>query len=137
MSDITVTPSPSQRIIITPSGETGPAGADAAQEIVGIREGNPPVLAILFWYEFGSLGGTLDTVNCRMRVGVAPLHDYPCNVSSNGQALGTWDVPAGQINGVLTISQVDFEAGDDLQVTGPAVQDPNVSDTLIIMALES
>lgn len=136
MSDIVVTPSPSQRIIITPGGMTGPPGAPAAQEIVGVREGKPPVLAILFWYEFAE-AHTLDQVNSRMRVGTAPQGNYVCNVTSNGLSLGSWEVLAGQINGVLTISQVDFEAGDDLQVLAPAAQDANLNDTLIIMALES
>jgi hypothetical protein len=137
VSDITVTPSPSQRIIVQPGGLPGQPGTPAAQEIIGIREGNPPVLAILFWYEFDSLGGTLDLANCRMRVGVAPLANYVCNVTSNGQTLGTWEVLAGQINGVLTLSQVDYAGLADLQVLAPAVQDANLSDTLIIMALES
>lgn len=127
---------PSPTLIIQAGGSPGLAGAPAAQEIVGIREGMPPVGAILFWYEFGSQGGTLDVANCRMRVGIAPRNNYVCPVTSNGVTVGSWTVSAGQTNGALVISKVGYSTGDDLQVIGPSITDPDLNDTLIIMALE-
>jgi hypothetical protein len=129
---LTIPPTPT--LIIQASGTQGPAGQNASQEIMGVREGMPPIGAILFWYEFAS-EKLIDLANCRMRIGIPPLHNYVANVTSNGATQGTWTVLAGQGNGVLSLSKVDYLAGDDLQVIGPAVADPNLNDTLIIMAL--
>jgi hypothetical protein len=127
---------PDPTLVITSSGPPGPAGENAAQEIIAARDGNPPNGATLFWYEFGAAGGALDLANCRMRVGVAPIADYVCPIASNGAALGTWVVPAGATDGVLTLSQVDYAPNVDLKVTSPLTPDANLSSTLIIMALE-
>jgi hypothetical protein len=128
-------PAPPPTLIISMTGEQGLTGQDAAQEIIGVREGQPPPGAILFWYEFID-AQTVVLANCRMRVGVAPASDYVCPVSSGGVAIGQWLVPAGQIDGVLTLSQVAYVADEDLKVAAPLLAVGNIADTLIIMALE-
>ena len=134
MSDVT-TPNP-QVLILSSTGVGGVPGLDAAQEIAGIREGQLPAAPLLFWYVFTE-AHTLDTVNSRMRVGTAPAGNVSCAVTSNGTLIGTWAVGAGLLDGVLTISKVDYAADDDLKVTGPLLPDAQLTDTLIIMALES
>lgn len=129
-------PAPPPTLIISLTGPTGLTGQDAQQEILGVREGQPPGGAILFWYEFIDAQNIVPAT-CRMRVGVAPAQDYACPITSNGVAVGQWLVPAGQIDGVLTISQVTYGAYDDLQVTAPLLPVGNISDTLIIMVLEA
>jgi hypothetical protein len=129
-------PAPPPTLIISLTGEQGLTGQDAAQEIIGIREGQPPPGAILFWYEF------IDTqsfvlAQCRMRVGIAPATDYLCPITSGGVIVGQWLVPAGQIDGVLTLSQVTYDAYQAIQVTAPLLAVGNIADTLIIMALEA
>jgi len=134
-----VTVQPAQQpptVVVQPSGPPGPPGTPAAQEITGVREGQPPAGAILFWYEFGQ-ATVLDADSCRMRVGIAPAADYPCPVTTNGVTVGSWLVAAGTTQGVLSLSQLDYAQYDDLQVTAPLVPDANLNDTLIIMALEA
>lgn len=136
MSDILVTPSPSQRIIVQQGGPVGPPGQNATQEIMAIREGQPPCSALLFWYVFAQ-AETIDLVNSRMEVGIAPAADWTAPVTSNGMQVGYWQVPAGTTTGVLYLLTPAFSGGSDLRVIAPLVQDTALSDTLIIMALEN
>jgi hypothetical protein len=128
-------PAPPPTLVISLTGEQGLTGQDAAQEIIGVREGQPPPGAILFWYEFID-AQTIVPANCRMRVGVAPATDYVCPITTGGVAIGQWLVPAGLIDGVLSLSQVGYDAYQDLKVAAPLLAVGNIADTLIIMALE-
>jgi hypothetical protein len=129
-------PAPPPTLIISLTGQDGLTGQDAAQEIIGVREGQPPSGAILFWYEFID-AQSIALATCRMRVGIAPASDYVCPITTGGIQVGQWLVPAGQIDGVLTLSQVTYAAYQDLKVAAPLLAVGNISDTLIIMALEA